>query len=496
MGIPLKLEGGSGDLKQLTLAEEDYCAYALGLQFAAAGTTNSGFVNTTSSYDSIGTFSDTFYNQAVGTHPGTSLTIGQTDYTLYQNLGASSQTGTDFYRPIEWDGTLDGIQEMDDTAFNVFTDRILSKVMANEYIGVLRLASAAPSGDWSVYISNVFTDTQADGTTVNYSLYRRTSMTVPTAVETCRIRRSGGQTGTFEGVQEMTLAQMQYTFGQRAKQRVGESGIGQYQIRTSGQGAPVDPGTWVARGTATDTRKTTADTAYTANYTRNSTSTSTGNYVGDFTGNYTGNYIWDCTYTRNSQVAYAGDYTGNYLGNYVRDVNYVGNYVRAVAYGGVYQFQLNYTQYASFQSVLLNFNGPYQWAGIGSYNGFSGPKQFAGYVGWAAYRYYAGTRSWQGNYVGSRTTFVPVDFLGDYVRAVDFTANYTRNSVGNYTGDYLGNYLLEITYTGDYIRNSTSTYTGNYVGDFTGNYLGNYAGETIQAGASTIETYTLYCRTA
>jgi hypothetical protein len=40
--------------------------------------------------------------------------------------------------------------------------------------------------------------------------------------------------------------------------------VGAYQLRSSAQGAPVAGGTWVARGTATDSRNTTAEINYSA----------------------------------------------------------------------------------------------------------------------------------------------------------------------------------------------------------------------------------------
>jgi uncharacterized protein YcfJ len=49
---------------------------------------------------------------------------------------------------------------------------------------------------------------------------------------------------------------------------------------------------------------------------------------------------------------------------------------------------------------------------------------------------------------------------------------------------------------GDYVGNYIGDFAGNYIGDFAGNYIGDYVGTTIVASNTTIETYTLYCRTA
>ena len=72
------------------------------------------------------------------------------------------------------------------------------------------------------------------------------------------------------------------------------------------------------------------------------------------------------------------------------------------------------------------------------------------------------------------------NYDGQYTR--DSTAVFTRNSQGNYDGAYT--------------RDSIGNYDGQFTRDSTDDFVGNYDGETIQAGNTTIDTYTLYVRTA
>ena len=46
----------------------------------------------------------------------------------------------------------------------------------------------------------------------------------------------------------------------------GNKGVGTYILNSATTGAPSETGTWVAKGTATDTRHTTTDTDYTQDF--------------------------------------------------------------------------------------------------------------------------------------------------------------------------------------------------------------------------------------
>jgi hypothetical protein len=392
MVAPLKLNGTGGDLKEMTTTEERWLAYQAGLQLAAMTNTDIAALDNTAGGTTIGSYSNTFYNQAVGTHPGASLSIGTTTTTVYQNTGTASETG--ITRPTKFTTAGTRLDELDDTGFNEVADRLVAYMFANSYPGTYQLGSSSPGGTYDTHLASIFSDTRADGTTVAYNIYQVQSLAVPpSAVRPIKLNDASGN------IKEMTDAEIKLTFGQRVKTRImaAANGIGAYQLRTSGQGVPVATGTWVAKGTATDTRNTTSDVDYSA----------------DYSAGYDGTY--SAVYSANYQVTRATNRATNYVGTYTNPngINYTRNrVVNRIAFG-------------------------------------SRPDP-----------YYSG------------------DFVGDYLGVGYFAGDYVGDFVGNFLGDY----------TGDY--------TGNYTGTYTGNYVGNYLGETISAGTATIETYTLYVRTA
>ena len=66
----------------------------------------------------------------------------------------------------------------------------------------------------------------------------------------------------------------------------------------------------------------------------------------------------------------------------------------------------------------------------------------------------------------------------------------------NYLGETSGavNYLGETS--GDFETTFTGTFETDFVGTFETTFTGNFIGALINAGTETIETYTLYVRTA
>ena len=417
MGTPIKLNGSSGDIKEFTTSEENYLAYQLGLRLAAAAKNTPGSLDNIArgGQTTVGTYTDTSFDQAIGTHPQSGITTTTVNVPLYQNTGSGTETGSGFKRPIHWNTALtpDSIQEMNDTNFNSCIDRLLSTVFTNDYPGTFKLASSAPSADYTSEISNIFSDTRTDGSIVNYSIFKRRTMTAPTAVRSIAIKRDAASSkpDNYVGLQEMTDAEITETFGERAKTRISASLIGTYQLRSSADGAPTDPGTWVSKGTATDTRQEKGD----VDYTRNSTTTSVDSFAGDYTGDFTGNYLGE----------YAQDFVGDFTGDFA------GNYIGAV----------DSTRVSTRNSLSYTVDGP---------------------------TYYTG------------------NFTGNYVGIADYASTSTRNSTDTFTGNY----------SSTSTRNSTDDFIGNYGQDYVGDYTGNYAGSTILATNETIETYTLYVRTA
>jgi outer membrane lipoprotein SlyB len=546
---PVKINNALGDLQRFTAPEEDFVAYRASLRLANDDSSGVGQLSTLSG-TSIGSFTDTFFNEAVGTHPGSSITTGSTVTTVYQRTGSDLDSAdANFRTPINVNNVAGKIAEFSQAEWGDLANRLAKIIMTNEYPGTFRLGSSAPSGDYSVHLNNVFSDTQTDGTTVNYSIYKRATMTAPTKVNAMAIKRSAGPTGIYQGVQAMDSDQMTYSFGNHLKtwMMATSNNVGAYQIRSSAQGVPVASGTWEARGTATDTKKQTADQAYTTDYAGNYTGDYVGDFVGDFSGTYTINSTNDSTTdstrtsTRNSTTEYIGNYTGDFVGTYTGDFtgnfigNFAGNYVGDFIGDFTGDFIGNYegeylnpdgtdytTDYISANYVGINIlNEQY----VGNFIG--GP-----YLGYPAYVFdYESVRigaqeiAYTGNYAGE---YIGPGFFGEYTRnstanfvrndTNDSTRDSTRDSTNNSTRNQDENFTqtFTATYTGDFTGDYVGNFIGNFVGDFTGNfegtyttnstlasltayegiYTGNFLGETIQSSSETIETYTLYVRVA
>jgi hypothetical protein len=416
----LKIKDSSGDLKVMTDADEHFIAYIMASDPISTSTNGCVLVGSASGNTDIGQYVNTYFNQSIGTHPGSSITSGSTTSTFIQKGSGSvlNESNALFRRPVTWDSASDGIKELTDSEMNFVADRILSYMLTNEWPGVsFRLASSTPTG-YTAHQANAVSDTQSsNGSVINYSIYKKGVM--PSNPGTNRpIAIKYGAGGEFEGLEELTDAEIKYTFGEWIRGRL----FNRYVLLPStltpeSQGLP---GTWQARGTITDTKDTTSDVNYVATY--------SGNYTSSYVGNYVGNYTNE---SLNFSAIYSGNYTRGYLGNYV------GNYV----------------------NENINFSAVY----TGNYT--------RGYLG-----------NYVGNYVNENVTFAATysaDYLGNYVgnytgnyvnENITFSANYTSGFVGNYVGNYTGNYV-----------NENITFSANYITGFLGNYVGNYTNENAVA---------------
>lgn len=278
-----------------------------------------------------------------------------------------------------------------------------------------------------------------------------------------------------------------------------------------------------------------------------------GNYTGNFSryfarsfaGDFTGNYVRTASYSR----SFTGDYTGNFTGE-----GSFGSEQYALQSENTYYWSVTsiggalYLHNAYWDSIsrgTATNNNPNQAPEItsGSYAygrgslrlSFSPPNTFiygirrrllsesftrtstraraSSYSRTLAYtristrtstRNYARTflQNFIGNYTGDVTTSYTGNFIGNYTGDVAYAGNYTRNysrtftrtftraRSSNYSRDFVAEYSRD--FTENYSRNITDTYTRTSVGDF----LGNYTGDEIQSSSETIETYTLYVRTA
>ena len=423
MATPLKLEGTNGDLKEMTTAEENYLAYQAGEQLKASAKTEVGAITDVSTgNETVGAFTDTRFDQIPGSHG--SITTTSTVTTLYQTEGTAAENGGDFRNAVHQeeadptDNASRRLYEFESDEMDTLTDRLVATIFANDYPGTYKLGSSAPSSDYDVHLSGVFTDTRTDEsggdpstvTVATYNIYQRQTFSAPTAVRPVALKRSSGGSGTFQGIQEMSDAEIKYTFGQRAKTRImnGNKGVGTYILNSSATGAPSETGTWVAKGTATDTRHTTTDTDYTQDFVGTFETTFTGTFENAFVGTFVG------------ERDFTNNFTQTFTGNFVGDFAGTADYTRT--------------------STNLHI--------------------------------YGNSSSFTGNFIGA--------------------ANYTRTRATDFVGDFTGNFVGE--------RNFETTFTGNFESDFVGTFettfTGNFIGALINAGTETIETYTLYVRTA
>lgn len=397
MATPLKVKDASGNIQQLTTTEENYIAYQVGLHLSTSDSAEVGSLNRATTGDTVGTFSNTFFNQAVGTHPSTSITTGTTNTVIYQTTGTAAETDANVFKPLMWvdSGGQTGFKMMPDADLNSAVDRYLTKIFTNEYPGSYRLSTSAPSGDWTEQ-QTAFIDTRTDGASIAHKLWKRTGGTAPTAVQPMRLKNEA----SFAGIQEMSDAEIKFSFGQRAKTRIAASKIGSYQLRNSSQGAPTDAGTWVAKGTATDTKNTTAD----ANFTRDSTVNFSESYTISYTTDYATNY------TSITDVPYISVSTAQFSVDYSRD------------FGGTF---------------AANYTGSYEGAYVTTYE-----------------------RNFAANYVSNYVSTTDVGYVTQYTR--NFTGNFTNNFVGGYTRNFTGNFAT--TYQRDFSGGYTRNFTGNFTG--------------------------------
>ena len=329
---------------------------------------------------------------------------------------------------------------MTDAEMNTLTDRLIGRIYTSDYPGTYRLGSSSPSGDYDVHLADVFEDTRTDGNSVTFSIYQRQSMTAPTARRPVSIKRSSGGSGTFQGIQEMTDQQIRETYGQLAKTRVmnGSNGVGTYLLLSSTQGDPSNQGysgTWVAKGTATDTRNLVEATSYSRTRSSNYARTFEGNYSRDFAGNYSrdfvGNYSRIFTgnygegFVGNFTRTFVGDYTRGFVGNYSR--NFEGNYARAFTRESTRTRVSNYLR-TSTRSRASTYQRDSILSRVSNYTRDSQRTRISNY-----------TRT------STRT------------RASNYTRDFARTRTSNYTQDFTR--TRTSAYSDVYTRTRASTYT-------------------------------------
>lgn len=398
---------------------------------------------------SIGTWTNTIRNDAIGTHP-TAGTTTNTTYYFKQVTAAASESITN--RPVGWDSA---IKEYDDSALDTdVLDKVIEDMVTSTgyTVGQYTLAASAPAGGtWTSRAT--ITDSNQGGSTSLY-LWQKTAPSTSANSDLASLKLDGTNVKMMSAAE---IEQMVPNF----RNRIIDSGIGTYKIQSS---APAG-GTWVQMGdNLIDTRQEVASENYAGTY--------TGNFTGNYVGNYAGGYVGDKTYSG----AYAGDYAGNYVGSYVGaktysgsytgtfSGDYAGNYVGTSAYSGDYA-----GAYATTNAYTL------------FYSGFAGDTNYyTGYYTGFYTGFYTGAKTYTGYYTGNYNR----NFTGNYVGTSAYSGTYS----GTYTGYYTGNYVGTSTYTG--------TYAGTYSGTYARNFTGTYAGNTIQATTENVSTVKLWLKTA
>ena len=343
----------------------------------------------------------------------------------------------------------------------------------------------------------------------------------------------------FQGLQLADSDNLDETLGTRIRNRlISIDVVGAAKIFSAAQGNPLQnglTGTWISKGTATDTRKALVDTNYTrtrvstyarlrtssyttefsdtyqiirtsqysdgyignysrdftrgrtSNFTRNSTRTSTyAAFTGNFAGNFTGNYI-AASYSRISTVNLGSAYGTNPLGPpgeyYWQIVSFPNTDIQIVWDGAYYSG--SFSNAANITTLYGSGGSLYTSPVYGTYQTFQRGAQRASNLSGA---YYSVTRvnNFTGNYIVSysRTSTRTSTRASTRNSLLSFTGDYTRDFTGNYTGEFTR------TRPAFFSRNFEGNYTGNYSRNFEGNYTGNYVGTVTAAAKTTTGTGT------
>jgi len=381
--------------------------------------TDDGVINftlngtTTDFQNSVVSSTDAEVLPSVRVEPQLKPTTSATLYELYQNDANVATIDNDNAlkrNPLYWDRTATpaGLKEMSDAELDIVVQRLLLKIFANDLPGQYRLATVSPGAQWSEFIADVFEDTRGDGSLVTYSIWVKTTATVPTVVKPISPLRQP-LTNKFQGIKDLNDLELEMTFGERMKQVIQDTGIGKYQLRSSADGPPTDPGTWEARGSAIDTNLTyESETAYisTDSYDINYASQYQGSYVPDYIGEYID------TYESNYLGEYGATYTSSYTGNY--EATYIGTFSGDYAQSYIGDYLLEYAQ--SYES---GYEGEY----VPNYSGLTVEEQYTTiYEAEDAIEFYASAYA---ELYGDLPVIYTGNYVTQYVEEV-YTGNFTE----------------------------------------------------------------------
>jgi hypothetical protein len=346
---------------------------------------------------SIGTFTDTTRDDAIGTHPTAGAT---TDTTYYFKQVTSAATENITNRMVGYD-----------TAIKEFTDAeldtdILDKVIGDmvsesDYtVGQFHLAASSPSGGtWTSRYT--ITDTVQSGNNTT-RLWQKTAPTSAANSDLASLKHDGG-------LKMMTAAEIEQVvpnFRNRIVEGYGSTpGIGCYLVQAS---SPTETGTWTQMGDVagfSDTRQEVDTSTYEGSY--------IGAFSGDFASDFSGEFSGDKSYTGSYTGTFSGDYTGDYVGTSAYSGAYTGDFTG--------EYILYYSGY-----VGAYYSGTYQQDFTGF---FEGPK----------------------TYTGTYTGEFDQAFTGDYVGTSNYSGTYTGSFTGFFSSSFTG------TYSGDVVKATTET---------------------------------------
>ncbi len=274
-------------LKEASGTDYDYAVNVILNNFASSntgvGTVSINPVSTTG-LTSIGTFTDTYRNFAVGTHPAANTITTANTYTAYQDLQSATESIT---RPVEISSST--LKEQTDTNLNAdIIATAIANLVANG-VGSYALAGSAPSGGtWTSQYTII--DTVNPTTTNTAYLWRKTAAaSSPSALRPLKITASSPIS-----LREMSDSEIE-ALTNRLRNRIVATGLANYKLQST---SPVG-GTWVTQGTVfSDTRNTLTDQ----------------NYTGAYSGTYSGSYR--LFYAGFGGTLFTGNYTGFYSGTY------------------------------------------------------------------------------------------------------------------------------------------------------------------------------------
>jgi hypothetical protein len=554
MRVPIKLQDSDNGVEfkefndQISGGDLSYIAYLAGLNLASLDSDSPsrlGVDVSTSGNRLVGSLTDTILDNPVGTPETNSYTGVRTDFlsttsvtsVVKQKIGQENTSNNNDYRNLVYFTKNNGqseIHEFNSTDTDEFTDELNKHIHSNDYPGTYVMGVSAPSADYTLELPNVTTDTRQDGTSITTNIYKRTSMAAPDKSLPFAIKRSSGQTGSYQGLQAMSDNQVKETFGLLLRNKITSDNdrVGRYLILSSAESTPTASGysgTWRTQGIATDTRQQ----VISGNYARTRTSSYQEQYLTQYEGNYartrTSNYVVNSQTRSSSQYqlggidayssvrtsTYSPSFIGNFIGDYARtstrhstrlawqhqgyQSNFIGNFdtnfTRLIAYAGAYTRESSRTSTGSLHdSGTLTFEGNFSRTLFGtqvvSYSKLFAADYVGNYIG-----DYGRTSTQLSEFARQRTQ----DFTGGYFRLDTFSGDFVGNFIGEsittstraseayfsrgFTGNYSRNY--EGNYIGDYGRTSTRNslnssfsrgFTGDFHGDFHGDYLGDFTG--------------------